>query len=179
MVILWLGPLLQPLPMCVLACIILVALKGLFMQVTELKPLWRLSKIDWAIWVFSCVVTIASDLMEGLVMSIAFAMFTVVLRSQWPQTYSLGPLPDTEQYRNVGEYKSAVEMAGIRVVCFDSPLLFTNVELFKRMVHETARYLELNQAGDQTIEPKAHPQVHLQKFIILLLSISALVSSKE
>uniref|UniRef100_A0A914WW38 STAS domain-containing protein n=1 Tax=Plectus sambesii TaxID=2011161 RepID=A0A914WW38_9BILA len=146
-VILWLGPLLEPLPMCVLACIILVALKGLFMQVSELKPLWRLSKIDCIVWIFSCVITMCSDVMEGLALSVAFVMLTVVLRSQWPQSHWLGQLPDTMLYRDVAQYDSAVEVAGIRVVRFDSPLLFNNVELFKRVVHKAARHFKLDHAG--------------------------------
>ncbi|KAH7705163.1 sulfate permease, partial [Aphelenchoides avenae] len=42
-----LGPLLEPLPMTVLACIVMVSLKSLFLQVTELPRLWTISKFDF------------------------------------------------------------------------------------------------------------------------------------
>ncbi|VDD95694.1 unnamed protein product [Enterobius vermicularis] len=81
--ILWLGPLLQPLPMCVLSAIIIMALKSMLWKVTELKDLWPVSKIDFYIWLFSFVITIAVDVMEGLALSILFALLTVIFRFQW------------------------------------------------------------------------------------------------
>ena len=45
-VILFCGPGFYHLPMCILASIIMVALKGLIMQVTDIPKLWRVSKKD-------------------------------------------------------------------------------------------------------------------------------------
>ncbi|VDO04859.1 unnamed protein product [Haemonchus placei] len=82
-VILSLGPFLEPLPMCILACIVIVSLKSLFLQVKELPRYWRISKYDFAIWLTACVTTIITDVTKGLVISLTFALFTVVLREQW------------------------------------------------------------------------------------------------
>ncbi|KHJ85928.1 inorganic anion transporter, SulP family [Oesophagostomum dentatum] len=46
-IILWLGPLLRDLPKCVLASIITVALKSMFMKYGELKRIYPVSKIDF------------------------------------------------------------------------------------------------------------------------------------
>uniref|UniRef100_A0A0N5AP11 Sulfate_transp domain-containing protein n=1 Tax=Syphacia muris TaxID=451379 RepID=A0A0N5AP11_9BILA len=46
-VIIWIGPLLEPLPMCILACIVVVSLESLFLQVKELPLLWRISPFDF------------------------------------------------------------------------------------------------------------------------------------
>lgn len=45
-VILFIGPLLEPLPMATLACIVMISLKGLFLQVSEIPRLWKLSRVD-------------------------------------------------------------------------------------------------------------------------------------
>ena len=45
-VIMFVGPQFYHLPTCILASIIVVALKGLMMQVTDVPKLWRVSKKD-------------------------------------------------------------------------------------------------------------------------------------
>ncbi|VDO95048.1 unnamed protein product [Heligmosomoides polygyrus] len=82
-IILWLGPLLKDLPKCILASIITVALKSMFSKCGELRRIYPVSKIDFAIWVVSFVCTACIDVMEGLAISILFALFTVICRSQW------------------------------------------------------------------------------------------------
>lgn len=49
-VLLWIGPVFEPLPRCCLASIIIVALKGLLMQVKQLYGFWKLSKADAFLW---------------------------------------------------------------------------------------------------------------------------------
>ncbi|KIH51296.1 STAS domain protein, partial [Ancylostoma duodenale] len=61
---------------CVLGSIIVVALLGMFEKFTQLPRLWRLSKIDFSIWVVAFVATIGIDVMQGLAIAIAFALFT-------------------------------------------------------------------------------------------------------
>ena len=45
-VILWLGPLFEPLPKACLASVILVALKGLFLQCKDLIRLWKINTYE-------------------------------------------------------------------------------------------------------------------------------------
>ncbi|XGW06439.1 hypothetical protein V3C99_016608 [Haemonchus contortus] len=119
-VILSLGPFLEPLPMCILACIVIVSLKSLFLQVKELPRYWRISKYDFAIWLTACVTTIITDVTKGLIISLTFALFTVVLREQWPR-FAAAHL-DTIPPQHVPE--------GVTVLKFESPLHFANVTLF-------------------------------------------------
>ena len=46
-VIVWIGPVLEPLPMCILSCIVIISLKSLLLQVTQLPRLWKVSKCDF------------------------------------------------------------------------------------------------------------------------------------
>ncbi|GMS80664.1 hypothetical protein PENTCL1PPCAC_2839, partial [Pristionchus entomophagus] len=120
-VILFLGPLLEPLPMCILACIVIVSLKSLFLQVKELPRLWKISKHDFAVWTIACLATVLCNVTQGLIIAVAFAIITVVLREQWP---SFADVPHTA----VGSSQKIPEFA--KVLKFDAPLHFANATRF-------------------------------------------------
>ncbi|KJH53683.1 inorganic anion transporter, SulP family [Dictyocaulus viviparus] len=111
---------------CILACIVIVSLKSLFLQVTELPRYWRISKYDFAIWLVACLTTILTDVTKGLLISLAFALFTIVLREQWPRLSTIqidGVVPQT-----VPE--------GVSLLKFESPLHFANVTIFTDKISE-------------------------------------------
>ncbi|KAE9418039.1 hypothetical protein Angca_008214 [Angiostrongylus cantonensis] len=127
-IILWFGPLLRDLPSCVLASIITVALKSMFMKYSELKSIYPVSKIDFSIWVVSFTCTVFINVMEGLAISLIFALFTVIGRSQWPEWQYFFPSTDIIGANDSGGSIGPFDMCVFR---FDGPLLFTNVERFK------------------------------------------------
>ncbi|GMS78106.1 hypothetical protein PENTCL1PPCAC_281, partial [Pristionchus entomophagus] len=131
-IILWLGPLLEALPRCILACVIIVALQSMFKRGEELKTLWRVSRIDLAVWIVSFTATVVIDVMEGMTISIAFALLTVVFRSQWPKWENvLGPMSGDS---TLPEDSSRPSVCVFR---FDGPLIFTNTERFVNKVKTT------------------------------------------
>ncbi|XGW32488.1 hypothetical protein V3C99_017215 [Haemonchus contortus] len=71
-VILFIGPLLEALPVCFLSCIVIVALKGMFMQLSTIPSLWSISRIDCAIFVVTFVATVVYDVVEGLLIGTFF-----------------------------------------------------------------------------------------------------------
>lgn len=130
-VILWVGPLLYDLPTCVLSSIIAIALRPMLIQFTQLGLLWQTSIYDFLIWVVSFVVTIAWDVSEGLICSIAFALITVVIRVQCPRAVRLAKIGDTDVYRDYHRYEGHSNYPHIVTYRFDAPLLFLNCSRFK------------------------------------------------
>ncbi|KAK0424991.1 hypothetical protein QR680_008969 [Steinernema hermaphroditum] len=131
-VILWLGPLFRTLPMCLLASVIIMALRSMFLKFSDLPRLWRISKYDFFIWVVSFSATCFIDVMEGLFVSIVFAILTVVFRTQWPRWHVLSPTKATHS---------------VCVFRFESPLLFTNVENFKKSLRKALLTWNLHNPG--------------------------------
>ncbi|GMT11334.1 hypothetical protein PFISCL1PPCAC_2631, partial [Pristionchus fissidentatus] len=127
-VILFLGPMLEPLPMCILACIVMVSLKSLFLQVKELPRLWKISKHDFAVWSIACLATVLCNVTQGLIIAVAFAIVTVVLREQWP---SFVDVPHT------AVAPSPKIADNVKVLKFDSPLHFANVTKFIDVLQAT------------------------------------------
>lgn len=135
-VILAAGPLFKALPRCILASIIIVALKGMFLQVKELKRLWHISKFDLAIWIvtFLGVVLIGVDM--GLLIGVGFSLVSVVFRTQWPYTCVYGRIPHTDIYRDKSVYQMADEIPGVTVFHFESSLYYANAEHFRNRLYE-------------------------------------------
>ncbi|KHN80252.1 Sulfate permease family protein 3 [Toxocara canis] len=143
-IILWLGPLLETLPMCILAVIILMALRAMFRKLSDLGRLWPTSKIDFWVWFIAFISTVAISVVEGLAISIAVALLTIIFRSQWPKSATLARIPDTNDFKDPRKYTAALPCPNICIFRFDSALLFVNAERFKRSITEAMSVWELD-----------------------------------
>ncbi|XP_043248167.1 solute carrier family 26 member 10-like isoform X1 [Colletes gigas] len=137
-VLLWIGPFFEPLPRCVLASIIVVALKGMLMKVTEFKRFWQLDKMDGAIWAMTFTTVVLMDVEYGLLLGIILCVGKLVLFSVQPYTCTLALVPGTELYLDIKRYKSAVELAGIKIFHYSGSLNFACRQYFRDQVHKVA-----------------------------------------
>ncbi|XP_043092509.1 pendrin isoform X2 [Puntigrus tetrazona] len=135
-VILALGPFLQPLQKSVLAGIVIANLKGMFMQMCEVPVLWRQNRTDCLIWIATCLACIVLGLDVGLLAGLVFEMGTVVVRTQFPHCATLGNVPNTDIYKNMKDYKSIDEIPGIKIFKCNSPIYFANIDYFKEKLRE-------------------------------------------
>uniref|UniRef100_A0A8C1J5B9 Solute carrier family 26 member 4 n=1 Tax=Cyprinus carpio TaxID=7962 RepID=A0A8C1J5B9_CYPCA len=129
-VILALGPFLQPLQKSVLAGIVIANLKGMFMQISEVPVLWRQNKIDCLIWIATCLASIVLGLDVGLLAGLVFEMGTVVVRTQFPSCATLGNVPNTDIYKNMKDYKN------VRCVGFDAVRVFKKRNKALKKIHK-------------------------------------------
>ncbi|XP_013421854.1 pendrin isoform X2 [Lingula anatina] len=130
-VILVMAPLFKTTPRCVLSSIIIVALKGMFLQVLELKRLCRVSKFDAAIWLvtFLSVVLLGMDL--GLLVGVVFSFLTIILRTQWPKASVYGHIACTDFYRDPKYYRKVEELpSGVKIFHYESVLYYANAQHF-------------------------------------------------
>ncbi|CAI9554318.1 unnamed protein product, partial [Staurois parvus] len=125
------GTYLEPLQKSVLAAIVISNLKGMFWQVVDVPRLWRQSKWDTAIWLFTCFASLLLDIDLGLLVGIIFGLFTVFLRVQYPSYNSLGNIPGTDIYKDIEKYKNVEEPEGIKIVRFSSAIFYGNVDTLK------------------------------------------------
>ncbi|TKR78309.1 hypothetical protein L596_019133 [Steinernema carpocapsae] len=137
--ILWGTSLLSPLPLCVLSCVALSGLRSVFAGLHTLTKLCRLSTVDTFSWISSALVAVfISNSTNALGTAIAFGLFTVIFRNQWPECQVLVNVTGSGcYYAEKSRYGSdLVEENGIAVIRFEAPLLFANVVQFKKGIHE-------------------------------------------
>ncbi|XP_049710461.1 anion exchange transporter [Elephas maximus indicus] len=122
------GPLLYWLPMCVLASIIVVGLKGMLMHVRDLKKYWKVDKIDWGIWVSTYIFTICFAANVGLLFGVVCTIAIVIGRFPRAKTVSMKNMKEME-------FKVKTEMDGdtlqqMKIFSINNPLVFLNAKKF-------------------------------------------------
>ncbi|XP_043832808.1 anion exchange transporter [Dromiciops gliroides] len=122
------GPLLYWLPMCVLASIIVVGLKGMLIQFRDLKKYWNVDKIDWSIWVSTYIFTICFAANVGLLFGVVCTIAVVIVRFPRAKTLSLENMKELE-------YKAKTEVEGenlqqVKIISINNPLVFLNAKKF-------------------------------------------------
>uniref|UniRef100_A0A8C9YHL5 Solute carrier family 26 member 5 n=1 Tax=Sander lucioperca TaxID=283035 RepID=A0A8C9YHL5_SANLU len=136
LVVVAIGFVFQPLPQTALAAIIMVNLLGMFKQFRDIPTLWRNSKIELAIWLVAFVASVLLGLDYGLLAAIAFAILTVIYRTQSPESAILGHVPGTGLYCDVDEYEEAAEYEGIKIFHYNSSIYFANSDLYVNALKE-------------------------------------------
>uniref|UniRef100_A0A670J0G6 Solute carrier family 26 member 4 n=1 Tax=Podarcis muralis TaxID=64176 RepID=A0A670J0G6_PODMU len=114
-----LGKLLEPLQKSVLAAVVIANLKGMFMQIFDVPRLWRQSKADAMIWVFTCIASIILGLDLGLLAGLVFALLTVA-----------------------GAVSAiVVEPEGVKILKFSSPIFYANIDGLRSSIKSTVSSL--------------------------------------
>ncbi|CAL8242398.1 unnamed protein product [Merluccius merluccius] len=130
------GFLLEPLPRSVLGAVVIVNLKGMLMQVTEVPYLWRRDKPDCVVWLVTCVASIFLGLDLGLAVGLGIELITVVFRAQFPRCSVLANIIGTDIYKDRKDFININEPEGVMIFRIPSPIFFANIEFFKSKLIE-------------------------------------------
>jgi solute carrier family 26, other len=179
-VLLWIGPFFELLPRCVLASIIVVALKGMLMQLQEFKKFLNLSWIDAVVWMatFLSVVIFAIDI--GLLVGIILSVASIFFRALKPYTCLLRHVPNTDLYLDAERYQSAQEIPYVKIFHYCGSLNFASRHTFKARLMQllnlnlVKEIKSLNKLLD-SIDAEAKPAKYQPPaFKCLILDFSAL-----
>ncbi|KAK5638842.1 hypothetical protein RI129_013137 [Pyrocoelia pectoralis] len=172
-VLLWIGPVFESLPRCVLASIIVVALKSMLMQFLSLKKYWALSKWDASVWLVTFFTTTIINIDYGLLAGILISLFSIFIQAQRPYSCLLGVVPNTDLYLDIKHYKGIQEMNGIKIFHYSGSLNFASKGafksmLFKRTGFEPLKLLTMKKKDlELTEDSKSEREELLTKYIIL------------
>ncbi|XP_055316397.1 solute carrier family 26 member 6-like isoform X2 [Sitodiplosis mosellana] len=130
-VLLWVGPFFELLPRCVLASIIVVALKGMLLQVKQFVQFWKMSHLDAVVWLVTFLTVVIFSIDIGLLVGIVLSLACIFIRGLKPYTCLLGHIPKTDLYLDIKRYKAAEEMNGIKIFHYCGSLNFASRASFK------------------------------------------------
>ncbi|XP_062374289.1 solute carrier family 26 member 3 [Sardina pilchardus] len=137
------GFLLEPLPKSVLGALVIVNLKGMLLQVTEVPYLWRKDRLDCVVWVGTCVAAILLGLDLGLAAGLGVELLTVVFRTQFPRCAMLANITGTDLYRDRKDYLCISEPEGVMIFRIPAPIFFANIDFFRKKLTEAVGFSPL------------------------------------
>eukprot|EP00088_Acartia_fossae_P050458 TRINITY_DN5654_c0_g1_i1.p1 TRINITY_DN5654_c0_g1~~TRINITY_DN5654_c0_g1_i1.p1 ORF type:complete len:691 (+),score=150.84 TRINITY_DN5654_c0_g1_i1:32-2104(+) len=160
-VMLALGPLFQPLPVCVLAAIILASLVNILKKIGDVSKYWSESAVEGVVWLitFLSIVLLSVDI--GLVVGILCSVLATLYRAAAPQILVLGRTKEGV-WLDASTYKT--EDDGMRVLQVSGPLYF--------LVYESVRVRILEEIGQNP--NKLSTKYHYNTLILDISNVSYL-----
>ncbi|CAH2002324.1 unnamed protein product [Acanthoscelides obtectus] len=140
-ILLWIGPFFEPLPKSVLASVIVVALKGMLLQVKDLVRFWKLSKMDALIWLITCLSVVVIGIDIGLLAGVAVSLVAILALNFRPYVCLLGRVPSTDMYVDLSRYRQAKQIDGVKIFQYSGGINFATRNIFKASLYEL---IELN-----------------------------------
>lgn len=135
LVLLVLAPLFHDLQRCVLACIIVVSLRGALRKVKDLPQLWRLSPADALVWVATAATCVLVSIEAGLLAGVFFSLLSLAGRTQRPRAALLARIGDSTFYEDAAEFEGLLPPPEVRVFRFTGPLYYANKDFFLRSLY--------------------------------------------
>lgn len=128
-----LTPVFAKVPLFSLAAIVISGVLGL-VDVQEAVYLWKVHRLDFAVWSVACFGTLLAGVEAGLAIAVGASLLIVIYESAYPQVDVMGRLPGTRYYRDVQQYTEAEMYEGILIVSIRAPLYFANAENVREMI---------------------------------------------
>ncbi|XP_020493125.2 sulfate transporter [Labrus bergylta] len=168
LVLLVIAPLFYSLQKCVLAVIIVVNLRGALRKFTDVPRMWRINRVDTAIWLTTMATSALVNTELGLLVGVLVSAFCVLGRTQQAQVLELGCASTREHYEDLSSYHGLRTHPGVAVFRYDAPIYYANQTLFKKSLYrcvgldpvkEKSRRIKFNKKNKQLEEGKGVPKV--------------------
>lgn len=146
LVLLFFAPFFYSLQKCVLACIIIVSLRGALRKFKDVPAKWRACREDAVVWLVATAATALISVELGLLVGIVFSMIVVIYKTQNPKLSVLGRAGDSDFYEDVEEYKNLLPPSRVLVFRYQAPLYYANKDAFLKALYKRVRvepFLEL------------------------------------
>lgn len=123
-----LAPVFSDLPNAVLAALIIDAVVFGMMDVTEMRRLRRVARVDFWIAVAAIVAVLSSGVLAGVIIGVVLSLGWLVYISTTPDMPILGREPGTQAFRSLAAHPEAQTYPGLLVVRFDGGLFFATAD---------------------------------------------------
>jgi sulfate permease, SulP family len=125
--------LLKNLPNVILACIVIVAIRGL-VDVKEFIHLWKMHRTDFAIAMIAVLGVIVFGILKGVLIAAVTTLILVIKAVTTPHVAFLGRIPGTIRYTDISRHPDNESIPGILLFRVEASLVYFNVENVRNTV---------------------------------------------
>jgi len=143
------APLFSSLPKVVLAALIIDAVVFGMIDITEMRRLYQVMRVDFWIAVAAILGVLSAGVLAGVIIGIILSLMWLIYIASTPKMPILGREPGTQVFRSLDEFPDSETYPGLLIVRFDGGLFFANADLLLE------RLSELNRQAD----PKLHTAI--------------------
>ena len=140
-VLLWLGPLIGLFPTAALGAIVVFAAIRL-VDVEELRRIAAFRRSELVLALATTAAVLLFGVLPGIGAAIALSLLDLLRRIVHPHDGVLGYVPGVAGMHDIDDYPSAVQVPGLVVYRYDSPLFFANSDDFVGRALESVRVAE-------------------------------------
>ena len=133
--LLFLTGFLKNLPTVILACIVLVAIKGLI-NVKEFRHLWKVNRQDFFIALIALIGVIVFGILKGVIIAAIASLLLIIKIVSNPNIARLGRIPGTNRYSDFKRHKHNEQLPHILLLRIEAPILYFNVNNIYNTVFE-------------------------------------------
>jgi MFS superfamily sulfate permease-like transporter len=125
---------------------IIVALRGMFMQFAEVPFKFRESAINFSVWSVTFLTTVFLDIEYGLGIGILASLLNLIWRSNQPQVTLVSLHSDSDDGSILVDSDSpyAKNIPGIKIVKYAGSLNFATVEYFAKKVQSLVPAVDID-----------------------------------
>lgn len=135
--LLWVGPIFECLPRAALAGIIIVALKGMLMQVRDLKKFQREGFLEMTVWISTFIVVVIIDIDIGLLTGVLVSLVALYLKGFKSYSCLLGQVPGTDIYIDIKTHRGVTTIPDIKIYHYVGSINFASRSGFKKDLFTT------------------------------------------
>lgn len=134
---------------------VVVALKGMLVQVTEFPRFQKKSKIDGFVWMatFLAVTILSIDI--GLLVGIVLSILCIFWHSIKAEICVLGNVSDTELYLDIDRFEKATEIPFVKMLRYSGSINFATKASFRNRL--------CNKLGIDLLDEMKHADIQNQK----------------
>ncbi|OGU17679.1 MAG: DNA repair protein [Geobacteraceae bacterium GWC2_53_11] len=135
LVLFFLTGMLQNLPDCVLAAIVLVAVSG-FVKLEDFKRLWQISRLEFNVAMVAFVGVLLLGILRGVAVSAIASILFLLRMMANPHVAVLGRIPGTIRFSDASRHIHNERFPGLFLFRIEAPLLYFNVETVNTTIRE-------------------------------------------